>query len=42
MTCSTRSALVAVGQVVELVQQGVDDLERDHPEDLGMGDGQRP
>jgi hypothetical protein len=33
--------LVAVGQAVELVQQGVGDLERDHAEDLGVGDGQR-
>jgi hypothetical protein len=31
---------VAVGRAAELVQQGVGDLQRDHPEDLGMGDGE--
>jgi hypothetical protein len=41
MTCSTRKPLVAVGQVVELVQQGVGALQRDHPEDLGVGYGRR-
>jgi len=36
-----QAALVAVGQATELAQQGVGDLEGDHPEDLGAGDGQR-
>jgi hypothetical protein len=35
------AALVTASQAVELVQQGVGDLERDHPDDLGARDGQR-
>jgi hypothetical protein len=35
------AALMAVGQPAELVQQGVGNLQRHNPEDLGAGDGQR-
>src|SRR5215207_8049693 len=34
------AALVAVGEPAERLQQGVGDLERNHPEDLRAGDGE--
>jgi hypothetical protein len=35
------AALEAIGQALELVQQGIGDFEGDHAEDLGAGDGRR-